>query len=146
MATGTAADDAFFYEFGAAALELRQAFARQVGFSWSRVRVLLWLKSEGETRHSRLRQHLGADGAVVTRLVKQLETEGLLSRRPDPADNRYTLATLTHAGEAAAGEVERLHQRFQRQLLAGVTERDRQAALRVLRQFRANASLQENGE
>lgn len=137
------ADDAFFHEFGAATLELRQAFARQAGFSWSRVRILLWLSREGETRHSELRQRLGADGATVTRLVKQFESEGLLSRRPDPADNRYTLAALTQAGQAAAGEVERSHRRFQQQLLAGVAEPDRQAALRVLRQFRANATTKE---
>ena len=142
MTPGADADDAFFYEFGAAALELRQAFARQVGFSWPRVRVLLWLRRDGETRHSELRQRLGADGATVTRLVKQFEAEGLLSRRPDPADNRYTLAALTAAGEAAADEAERSHRRFQQQLLAGVADPDRQAALRVLRQFRANAIIE----
>jgi len=143
MALGADADDAFFHEFGAAALELRQAFTRKVGFSWSRVRVLLWLRREGETRHSELRQRLGADGATVTRLVKQFESEGLLSRRPDPADNRYTLAALTEAGEAAADEVERTHRRFQQQLLAGIPERDCQAALRVLRRLRVNAAVEE---
>jgi DNA-binding MarR family transcriptional regulator len=143
MALGADADDTFFYEFGVATLELRQAFARQVGFSWSRARVLLWLGREGETRHSDLRQRLGADGATVTRLVKQFESEGLLARRPDPADNRYTLAALTEAGAAAADEVERSHRRFQQQLLAGVTERDRQAVLRVLRQLRVNATIEE---
>jgi MarR family transcriptional regulator, transcriptional regulator for hemolysin len=142
MDAGADADDAFFHEFGAATLELRQAFARQAGLSWSRVRVLLMLRREGETRHSELRQRLGADGATVTRLVKQLESDGLLSRRPDPADNRYTLAALTQAGQAAAGQAERSHRRFQQQLLAGVTERDRKAVLRVLRQFRANAAAE----
>jgi DNA-binding MarR family transcriptional regulator len=139
----TDADDTFFTEFGAAVLELRQAFTRRVGFSWSRVRVLLWLRREGETRHSELRQHLGADGATITRLVKQLESEGMLSRRSDPADNRYTLAALTGPGETAADEIERSHRRFQQQLLAGVTERDRQAVLRVLQQLRANAAIKE---
>lgn len=143
MAPGADADDAFFYEFGAAALELRQAFARQVGFSWSRVRVLLWLRREGETRHSELRQRLGADGATVTRLVKQFESAGLLSRRLDPVDNRYTLAALTEAGEAAAEEVERSHRRFQQRMLAGVDERDHQTVLRVLRQLRASATIEE---
>lgn len=139
MTPGADGDDIFFHEFGTAALELSQAFARRVGLNWSRVRVLLWLKREGETRHSELRQRLGADGATVTRLVKQFESEGLLTRRPDPADNRYTLAALTEAGEAAAAEAERSHRRFQQQLLAGVAEGDRQAVLRVLRQFRENA-------
>lgn len=142
MILGADADDTFFHEFGAAALELQQAFTRKVGFSWSRVRILLWLRSEGETRHSELRQRLGADGATVTRLVKQFESEGLLSRRPDPADNRYTLAALTEAGQAAADEVKQAHRRFQQQLLAGIDEHDRQAALRVLRQFRVNATTE----
>ena len=136
-----AADDAFFYEFGAATVELRQAFTRRVGLSFSRVQVLLCLKREGETRHSELRERLGADGATVTRLVKQFESEGLLSRRPDPMDNRYTLATLTKAGQEVAYEVERSHQRFQEQLISGVSDRDQQAVLRVLRRFRANATL-----
>lgn len=137
------ADDTFFHEFGAAALELRQAFARQAGLSWSRVQILLLLRRCGETRHSELRQRLGADGAIVTRLVKQFESEGLLTRRQDPADNRYTLAALTEAGQSAAGEIERSHRRFQQQLLAGVAERDRQAMLRVLRRFRANAATED---
>jgi hypothetical protein len=59
-------------------------------------------------------------------------------------DNRYTLAALTKAGEAAAEEAERSHRRFQQQLLAGVAEHDRQAALRVLRQFRANAFIEDD--
>jgi MarR family transcriptional regulator, transcriptional regulator for hemolysin len=143
MTLGADADDAFFSEFGTAALELQQGFARQTRFSWSRVRTLLWLRREGETRHSELRRRLGADGATVTRLVKQFESEGLLSRRPDPADNRYTLAALTEAGQAAADEVERSHRRFHQQLLAGIDEHDRQAVLRVLRQFRTNAATEE---
>jgi MarR family transcriptional regulator, transcriptional regulator for hemolysin len=137
-----AADDDFFHEFGAATVALRQAFARRVGLSSSRVQVLLWLKREGETRHSELRERLGADGATVTRLVKQFESEGLLSRRPDPSDNRYTLATLTKAGREVAHEVERSHQLFQAQLICGVSDRDRQAVVRVLRRFRANATLE----
>jgi MarR family transcriptional regulator, transcriptional regulator for hemolysin len=70
----------------------------------------------------------------------------LLSRRPDPADNRYTLAALTEVGRAAADGVERSHRRFQQQLLAGVDEHDRQAVLRVLRQFRANVAENKQSE
>jgi MarR family transcriptional regulator, transcriptional regulator for hemolysin len=67
-------------------------------------------------------------------------------RRPPAVQSRTAPAnryTLTEAGEAAAGEVERSHRRFQQQLLAGVAEHDRQAVLRVLRQFRANATIEE---
>jgi len=143
MGQGADGEDVFFYEFGAAALALRQAFARQTGLSWPRMQILFRLRQQDETRHSELRERLGVDGATVTRLIKQFESEGLLSRRPDPTDNRYTLAALTKAGQAAAAEVEQAHRRFQQQLLNGVTDRDRQAALRVLRRFRANANTEE---
>lgn len=37
----------------------------------------------------------------VSRLVAELEDEGLVVRRPDPSDGRATLATITPAGEDA---------------------------------------------
>jgi DNA-binding MarR family transcriptional regulator len=44
---------------------------------------------------SLLQQHLGVEGAVVTRIVKQLEAEGIVTRCADPQDNRFTLVELT---------------------------------------------------
>ncbi|MGO4418997.1 MarR family transcriptional regulator, partial [Streptomyces sp. MCAF7] len=81
-------EDRFFRELGGTCAELRQAFARHVGMGAQRVRILIRLRREGETSHSDLRQVLGIDGASVTRLVKELEAEGLAGRRLDPADNR----------------------------------------------------------
>jgi DNA-binding MarR family transcriptional regulator len=37
----------------------------------------------------------------VSRLVTELEAEGLVERRPDPSDGRATLATITRTGRAA---------------------------------------------
>ncbi|MFC7641308.1 MarR family winged helix-turn-helix transcriptional regulator [Streptosporangium lutulentum] len=90
-------EDTFFRELGGVCADLRQAFARHVGMSPHRVQVLIRLRRNGETSHSDLRQALGIDGASVTRLVKEFEAEGLVRRRLDPTDNRYTLAALTPA-------------------------------------------------
>ncbi|WP_345473871.1 MarR family winged helix-turn-helix transcriptional regulator [Actinoallomurus oryzae] len=136
-------EDRFFRELGSAWAELRQAFARHVGMSAQRVQVLVRLRRAGETSHSDLRQALGVDGASVTRLVKELEAEGLAGRRLDPADNRYTLAALTPAGERLAAELERSHQEYQERLLDGVSAQEREAVLRVLRRVRANVTGQE---
>lgn len=133
-------EDRFFRELGGAWAELRQAFARHVGMSAQRVQVLVRLRRAGETSHSDLRQALGVDGASVTRLVKELEAEGLAGRRLDPADNRYTLAALTPAGERLAAELERSHQEYQERLLDGVSAQEREAVLRVLRRVRANVT------
>ncbi|MCC5576102.1 winged helix-turn-helix transcriptional regulator [Microtetraspora sp. AC03309] len=137
-------EDRFFRELGGACAELRQAFARHVGMSAHRVQVLVRLWREGETSHSELRQALGIDGASVTRLVKDLEGEGLAGRRVDPLDNRYTLAALTPVGERVAAELDRSHQAYQERLLDGVTTQEQEIVLRVLWRVRANVTEQEN--
>jgi MarR family transcriptional regulator, transcriptional regulator for hemolysin len=137
-------EDRFFRELGGACAQLRQAFARHVGMSAQRVQILIRLRREGETSHSDLRQALGIDGASVTRLVKELEAEGLVGRRLDPADNRYTLAALTPAGERAAADLEQAHQAYQERLLDGVTAQEQEIVLGALRRIRANVTEPEN--
>ncbi|WP_214413610.1 MarR family winged helix-turn-helix transcriptional regulator [Sphaerisporangium fuscum] len=137
-------EDRFFRELGGTWAELRQAFARHVGMNAHRVQLLVRLRREGETSHSDLRRAIGIDGASVTRLVKELEAEGLAGRRLDPADNRYTLAALTPAGEQVAADLERSHQEYQERLLDGVSAQEQEVVLRVLRRVRANVTEQEN--
>ncbi|MBW8487693.1 MarR family winged helix-turn-helix transcriptional regulator [Actinomadura parmotrematis] len=136
-------EDRFFRELGAAHAALRQAFARHAGLSAQRVRLLVRLHRAGETAHSDLRRVLGADGATVTRLVKELEADGLATRRLDPSDNRHTLAALTPAGARAAADLERRHQAYQEHLLAGVAPDERDAFLGTLARIRANLTAQE---
>ncbi|MFG6194022.1 MarR family winged helix-turn-helix transcriptional regulator [Nonomuraea sp. JJY05] len=137
-------EDTFFRELGGACAELRQAFPRHVGMSPHRVQLLVRLWRDGETSHSDLRRTLGIDGASVTRLVKEFEAEGLVGRRLDPADNRYTLAALTPAGERVAADLEGSHQAYQERLLDGITPRQQEIVLGVLRHVRANMIEQES--
>ncbi|MET7460786.1 MarR family winged helix-turn-helix transcriptional regulator [Nonomuraea sp. NPDC005501] len=131
-------EDGFFQELTGTYAEVREAFADHVGMSRPRVRLLTRLWSHGETSHSDLRQILSLDGASVTRLVKEFEAEGMVSRRLDPSDNRYTLARLTPAGEEAAAELASAHRLFQTRLLDGVSPQDQQTVLGVLARLRAN--------
>ncbi|MFF4621840.1 MarR family winged helix-turn-helix transcriptional regulator [Nonomuraea jabiensis] len=137
-------EDTFFRELGGACTELRQAFARHVGMSPHRVQLLVRLRRDGETSHSDLRHMLAIDGASVTRLVKEFETEGLVTRRLAPADNRYTLAALTAAGERVAADLERSHQVYQERLLDGITSERQEIMLDVLRRIRTNMIDQES--
>ncbi|MFI9594534.1 MarR family winged helix-turn-helix transcriptional regulator [Nonomuraea sp. NPDC052265] len=137
-------EDTFFRELGGACAELRQAFARHVGMSPHRVQLLIRLRRDGETSHSELRRTLGIDGASVTRLVKEFEAEGLLGRRLDPTDNRYTLAALTPAGERTAADLERSHQAHQERLLDGIPPHQQDIVLGALRRVRENMIEQES--
>ncbi|MBX7266981.1 winged helix-turn-helix transcriptional regulator [Micromonospora sp. Llam7] len=47
-------------------------------------------------------EELGIDRTVLTYLIDDLEHDGLVVRRPDPADRRSRLVTLTDAGRDAA--------------------------------------------
>lgn len=101
------------------------------------------LRWQGETSHSNLRQALGADAATITRLVKKFEAEGLVTRRVDPDNNRYTLAVLTPTGERLAGELDHAHQEYQHRLLDGVSVEHQQIVMDVLRRVRTNATIAE---
>lgn len=136
-------EDAFFRELAETCAELRQAFAEHVGMSSQRVQALVRLRRAGETSHAALRQALGLDGATITRLIKQFEVDGLAGRRLDPADNRYTLASLTPTGEQVAADLEQAHQAYQERLLAGISTAERETVLRVLRRVRTNVTEQE---
>jgi DNA-binding MarR family transcriptional regulator len=63
----------------------------------------------------------------MTNMVKRLEGEGLVGRRPDPTDGRGTIVGLTPAGreliDAAVSEVAET----ERALVGGLTEPDRDA-------------------
>jgi DNA-binding MarR family transcriptional regulator/GNAT superfamily N-acetyltransferase len=62
-------------------------------------RVLQLVRPEG-TEVSELRQRLDLDTGLLSRLLRSLEAEGLVTVAPDPADRRRRIATLTPGGLA----------------------------------------------
>lgn len=62
-------------------------------------RVLQLVAAAG-TDVAALRQRLGLDTGLLSRLLRGLEREGLIETAPDPADRRRRIATLTPAGLA----------------------------------------------
>lgn len=131
-------EDTFFQHLASVCSESRQAFDQHVGMSQLR-RQLLALSSEvGEISHAALQQQLAVDGATITRLVKQFESEGVLRRRFDPQDNRYTLVSLTASGQHIVAGLQAAHRLFQTQLLAGIPKEEQEMVLHILERLRAN--------
>jgi DNA-binding MarR family transcriptional regulator len=121
--------------------ESKQAFARYIGMSQARYQLLANLSQKGEISHAALQQHLGLDGATITRLVKQFEAEGLVSRRLDPRDNRYTLASLTDAGRHIVAGISEAHQVFVTRMLDGIAHEELEITAHVLEYIRTNIRL-----
>ncbi|BCJ62697.1 MarR family winged helix-turn-helix transcriptional regulator [Micromonospora endophytica] len=63
--------------------------------------VLTAADREPPRNQGAIAEELGIDRTVLTYLIDDLERDGLLVRRPDPADRRSRLVTLTDAGRAA---------------------------------------------
>ncbi len=116
----------------------RAAFESFIGMPISRMRLLGYMYSRGESSQADLQRYLEVDGATITRQVKQMEAEGLLQRRTDPKDNRFTLVALTADGRTTVEALIARGQEFERVAVASI-DRDRLgAAAEVLAQMRCN--------
>lgn len=131
-------ENTLFQQLASVCSESRQAFDQHVGMSQTRRELLMLLAEIGEISHAALQQQLAVDGATITRLVKQFESEGMLSRRLDPQDNRYTLVSLTVSGQQVVAGLSVAHGLFQTQLLKGISREEQEFALRVLERLHAN--------
>jgi DNA-binding MarR family transcriptional regulator len=58
-----------------------------------------------------LNRHVLLSQPALSRLVDRLAGRGLVERRPDPADGRSVLLSLTEAGRAAQRQIGRQHAR-----------------------------------
>lgn len=87
-----------------------------------------------------LAHHLGVDRTVMTYLLDDLEGAGLIERRPDPADRRARLITVTTPGCDLLSDLDRRLRTAERQVLTGLdSEEDRQAFRALLRQLATHA-------
>src|SRR3546814_515959 len=62
-------------------------------------------------------ESIGITVGAASKLVDRLEREGLVARRPNPADRRSSLVLLTDAGSTAFTEASEVRTRALRELL-----------------------------
>jgi DNA-binding MarR family transcriptional regulator len=120
--------------------DVSREFSKQAGMSFSRILVLHELLHAGELSQSELQQRLTMEGALVTRFVKEMEAGGLIVRRVDPRDNRFTLVSLAPAGRRTLKEMSVLREDFEARLLEGVSEEDRAVTARSMKRMLRNLS------
>ena len=89
-------------------------------------RLLFEIGTDG-ARVVDLRRRLRLDSGYVSRLLRQLEGEGLVSVVTDPADGRQRLVHLTAAGRREWKRLDRLAEQHARRLVAPLSDRQRLA-------------------
>src|SRR5262245_25400966 len=87
---------------------------------------LLWEIGPDGCEVRTLRTRLGLDSGYLSRLLRSLETEGLIEVDTDGGDGRVRTARLTTAGRAERKVLDQGSDELARSLLAPLTERQRE--------------------
>ncbi len=120
--------------------EMERIITQSTGMSQTRLEILHELYHAGETSQAELQKHLDVEGTVITRIVKQLEAAGLVTRRPDPHDNRFTLVTLTPQARQQDNypDNQNFKAEFGKQLLKGFSSEERDQLLILIDHLKEN--------
>lgn len=115
----------------------REAAARH-GVSEAASAPLIWIDRLGENvRQNALAEAVGIEGASLVRLIDELESSGLVTRKPDPSDRRANSISLTPRGREVVTEVNEDIQRLRLDIFKNVDRADIHAATRVLQAIKA---------
>ncbi|KQV75098.1 hypothetical protein ASC61_08840 [Aeromicrobium sp. Root344] len=87
-------------------------------------RLLFELRGGG-TSVRELRERMDLDSGYLSRLLRQLESEGLIAVTPDPGDARRRIATLTKRGVAAQQELDDRSDSLAHGLVDALSDRQR---------------------
>lgn len=85
----------------------RGEVANQLGMSFIRVKAITHLSDAPMTMRD-LAALLAVDAPYTTVVVDDLESRGLVERRPDPADRRRKIVAITEAGRRLADEADQV--------------------------------------
>jgi DNA-binding MarR family transcriptional regulator len=98
---------------------------------WAYV-VLTALRSGPARAQAALAASIGADKTRLIPVLDELQGRGLIEREPDPADRRARLLGLTADGRRLQRDVQAAIREAEADLMAGLTEEDQAAFIRVL--------------
>ncbi|WP_308164352.1 MarR family winged helix-turn-helix transcriptional regulator [Nonomuraea sediminis] len=141
--TSSNADDQGFEEFVSASHDLFTAMRRNrgrvahtaSGLSLSQLLLLDAVAIHGPLLVSQIAAHAGVSGPSATRMLKQLEQQGVVTRQRSSDDERKVLVTLTEHGRDLVERQRNALREKQRQHYAALTPEQRETFVDVLRQM-----------
>jgi DNA-binding MarR family transcriptional regulator/GNAT superfamily N-acetyltransferase len=107
-------------------------------------RVLFEIAHRADPTATEVGQALGLDGGYLSRILRESEKDGLVSRRPSPDDGRQSLLTLTAAGRAALDRLDESARTELAQMLRPIPARTQQQLVSSMQ--RIQSTLESEGE
>ena len=137
-ATGVTGSDSILHHIGHTYHELTASFERFMGMSRARWAILSRLSRQESLTQAALARVLHVDAAAITRQVKQLEAEGLVTRWAAPEDNRFTVVALTAQGRDFVEKLRSERDRFEQIATRGLHVEEIEQMRRCLIHMRRN--------
>jgi DNA-binding MarR family transcriptional regulator len=100
--------------------------------------VLVELWEDDGLRVGELADRLCVEPPTITKMLRRLESCGLVERRADPEDARSLRVYLTGSGRALEEPVSRCWERAEHTVLAGMNAKDRQTFRKLLDRVKSN--------
>jgi DNA-binding MarR family transcriptional regulator len=110
----------------------------EVGLHVGQEMVLIELWESDGLRGGELAERLGVEPPTLTKMIRRLESCGLVERRQDPQDARSFRAYLTEEGRSLESPVARCWERVEERTFAGMSVGERRNFHRLLAKVRAN--------
>jgi MarR family transcriptional regulator for hemolysin len=117
--------------------------AREISLNLAQAKTLVRLEKNQGVSQARLAELAEVDAMAMVRILDRMEADGLLERRPDPADRRARCLYLTAKAKPILGEIWRLSDETREELFAGVGKADREVFMSVLEHIHDNLSTLE---
>jgi DNA-binding MarR family transcriptional regulator len=118
---------------------LRKRLKRS-GINIARWRVLAVLADHGCLNIGQIVEHTLIEQPTVSRIVDQLQREGLAVRETAGADSRFVQVRLTRAGESAFKDIFPIATAHQEQALAGFKQEEIKTLIGFLQRIQKNIS------
>ena len=81
---------------------------------------------------------------TMVRILDRMEADGLLERRPDPADRRARRLYLTSRASPLLDEIWRVSELTRAETFAGIKRQDREAFMQLLERMHGNVCALED--
>jgi DNA-binding MarR family transcriptional regulator len=114
--------------------------AREISLNLAQAKALVRLEKNEGVSQARLAELAEVDPMTMVRILDRMEADGLLERRPDPADRRARCLYLTAKAKPILSQIWRLSDEVRAELFAGVGKADREVFMSVLERIHANVS------
>ncbi|CAD5900182.1 MarR family winged helix-turn-helix transcriptional regulator [Carnobacterium maltaromaticum] len=110
-----------FYKMNLLYKEMNGAFEEETGISYTKLEILYQISQTANMCQQDIQQKLGVDAASITRHLKKLEEEKLITRIKDQENKRFLRIALTQDGQTQLKKLIAEKNQYEEQIFANLS-------------------------